>query len=381
MFPRLLELPADESCFLFGPRGTGKSSLVLARFPEAPYFDLLDSRLRAELTADPTRLEKLVPAHHGRSGFPIILDEIQKAPTLLDEVHRLIERKKWNFILTGSSARKLRRAGTNLLAGRAFTRSMHPLTISELGERFDLRHALEFGCLPSVWVKKNPRDYLRSYASTYLQEEVLHEGITRNLGGFARFLEATTLSQASVLSVSETARECAIERKVVEAWFGVLEDLLLAVRLPVFTRRAKRATIAHPKFFLFDAGVYRSIRPRGPLDTADEIDGPALETLVLQQLRAINDGLDLGYSLHYWRTPAGLEVDFILYGARGLIAIEVKRSRTVRAADLRALRAFREDYSTARPILLFGGERPEHHDGIDAIPIAEGLARLPDLLR
>jgi uncharacterized protein len=380
VYSRIHLLPEGESCFLFGPRGTGKSSFVLAKFPEAPYFDLLDSRVASQLAAQPSRIEAWVPKDYGKGHPPIVIDEVQKVPDLLDEVHRLIERKRWRFVLTGSSARKLRRAGTNLLAGRAITRRMHPLTVSELGKDFDLAHAVRYGFLPSVWVKKSPASYLATYTATYLREEVLHEGITRNLGAFARFLEASTLSQGSVLSISETARECAVERKVVEGWYGVLEDLMLAVRLPVFTRKAKRATITHPKFYLFDAGVYRSLRPRGPLDSGDEIDGAALETVVLQQIRALNDQLDFGYSLYYWRTPAGLEVDFVLYGERGLLAIEVKRSRTVRPADLRALREFKKDYPAARPILFYGGSRREHHEGVDAIPIDVGLKDLPAIL-
>ncbi len=316
MFSRLFRASAStKSYFLFGPRGTGKSAWVRAAFPEAVYVDLLESDLFAQLLASPVRLEGLVPARH---RGPVIIDEVQKVPALLDEVHRLIERRNLRFVLTGSSARKLKRQGTNLLAGRARTYFLHPLTAEELGDAFDLRHALEFGGLPTVWVEDDPAKYLTSYVATYLREEVQQEGLTRNLAAFTRFLEAASFSQGNLLNISEVARECAVERKAVESWFQVLEDLLLAVRLPVFRRRAQRELVAHPKFYLFDAGVYRAVRPRGPLDAPSEIGGAAAETLVWQHLRALNDYADFGYTLHFWRTRGGLEVDFVLYGERGL---------------------------------------------------------------
>ena len=206
------------------------------------------------------------------------------------------------------------------------------------------------------------------------------EGITRNLAGFARFLEAASFSQAQPLNISAVARDCSVERKVVEGWFTVLEDLLLAVRLPVFTRRARRDLAVHPKFFLFDAGVFRTIRPKGPLDAPEEIDGPALETVVLQELRAQNEHRRLGYSLHWWRTRTGAEVDFVLYGERGLRAFEVKRSQRVRDEDLAGLRAFLAEYPMAKACLLHGGSRRTREHGIDLWPVEVALRELPELL-
>ena len=201
-----------------------------------------------------------------------MIDEIQKVPELLTVVHRLIEEKRGHtFILTGSSARKLKRAGTDLLGGRALLRSMHPFLASELGERFRLEEALQQGLLPLVYSSLNPVDTLRSYAALYLREEVQMEGLVRNIGNFSRFLEAISFSHASLLNLSNVARECMVERKVVEGYTGILEDILLGFRLPVFTRRAKRGLAAHPKFYLFDTGVFRSLRPRGPLDMPEEI--------------------------------------------------------------------------------------------------------------
>ncbi|MBI2893014.1 MAG: ATP-binding protein [Deltaproteobacteria bacterium] len=373
MYSRLLEVPQRQSFFLFGPRGTGKTAWVTARFPDAVRFDLLDARTYSRLLSDPALLGDLVPSSH--RGW-VVVDEIQRVPSLLDEVHRLIESRGLRFVLTGSSARKLRRGGVNLLAGRALTRFMHPLTARELGTDFDLRRALRIGGLPFAWTTPAPEDYLGAYTSTYLREEVLQEGLTRNLAAFARFLETSSFSQASVLNMAAIARECGIGAKAAENWFTLLEDLLIAVRVPAFTRRAKRRVVLHPKFYLFDAGVFRAVRPRGPLDSAEEIDGPALETLVLQHLRAWNDYGNLGYSIHFWRSAEGDEVDFVLHGARGLVAIEVKRSARYRREDLKGLTRFLGDYPRARAVLLHPGGRRWHEAGVDVVPLTEAFADL-----
>jgi predicted AAA+ superfamily ATPase len=377
VFSRSLQTPA-KSFFLLGPRATGKSMWVRDQLQDAIYLDLLDSELYTDLLASPSRLDAKVPAGH--KGW-VILDEIQKVPALLDEVHRLIETRKLRFALTGSSARKLRRRGVNLLAGRALSLTMHPLTRVELGASFDLRHSLKYGQLPNAYVDRDPRAFLASYTKTYLREEVLQEGLTRNLGAFARFLESVSFSQGALLNISAVAADCRVERKVVEDYVTILEDLLLAVRIPSFQRRAKRRLTAHPKFYLFDAGVYRSIRPRGPLDSPEEIDGPAFETLLLQELRAHNAYADLGYELHYWRTSAGLEVDFVLYGERGLLAFEAKRAARLRSGDYDGLRAFAADYPSARCTLAYGGTKRFTEGSIDVVPLGELLAELPERLR
>ena len=377
MFARALQLPAQKSFFLFGPRGTGKSTLLRATFPDAVVFDLLDLSVYAELLAHPDRLEAL---SRPRAPARIVIDEVQRVPALLDEVHRLIERHRWRFALTGSSARKLRRGGVNLLAGRARTLAMHPLTAAELGRRFDLSHSVRFGQLPSVYVESDPQHYLASYVGTYLREEVQAEALTRNLDAFSRFLTAASFSQAAVLSVSSIAREIGLPRKTVEGYFSLLDDLLLSVRLPVFARRARRAMTGHVKFYFFDAGVYRALRPRGPLDAPEDVDGPAIETLVLQELRATNDNHALGYSLFHWRTRDQKEIDFVLYGERGLVAIEVKRAARLREEDLAALRLFASDYPVARCILFYGGEHEYVVDRIRILPLASALPRLLDII-
>ncbi len=379
MFHRAINLPlsADRSFFLFGPRGTGKTTWLKRHFPRAPFINLLQSEFHIPLSASPGRLRELIPPDY--SDW-IVIDEVQRVPELLNEVHDLIESRGLRFALTGSSARSLRRGGVNLLGGRARTWQMHPLTVGEQGEAFDFTESLRFGHLPARFSDPEPRRYLQAYIATYLKEEVAQEGLTRNIGHFSRFLETAAFSQGQTLNISSVAREAQVSRAVAENYFFILEDLLIAVSLPVFARHAKRKLISQRKFYFFDAGVFRAIRPTGPLDSEAEIDGPALETLVLQELRAINDYLALDYEISYWRTRNGLEVDFVLYGPRGLIAIEIKRSRNPGPKDTRALREFRKDYPPAQCFLFHGGDSSLHLDGIVAMPLAEALAKIEDIL-
>lgn len=377
MYSRIINIPDNKSFFLFGPRATGKTTWLRHQFPAGLKIDLLESKTYNSLLASPAKLEELIPPQFDDW---LIIDEIQRVPELLNEVHRLIEERKIKFVLTGSSARKLRARGVNLLAGRALTRFMHPLTVGELGKDFSLTKSLQFGHLPAIFSEPDPRDYLTSYIQTYLREEVQQEGLTRNLQTFARFLEAASFSQASTLNISEVARDCQANRKLVEEYFYILEDLLLAHRIPIFSKRAKRRLGSHPKFFLFDAGVYRAIRPQGPLDSPEEIDGSALETLVFQELRAVNDLLRLEFELYYWHTSTGHEVDFILYGKNGLIAIEVKRAAKIRTKDLRGLKLFAKDYPQATLYLFYGGDKEMFVDNINLIPTEKALSTLPTLL-
>ena len=380
MYPRLLEPPvADgQSFFLFGPRGTGKTTWLKQRFPQALYLDLLDHALYLDLLTRPNRLRELIPPGHADW---IVLDEVQRVPLVLNEVHRLIESDRRRFILTGSSARSLRRRGVNLLAGRARTLRMHPLTAAEAGADFSLETALHHGQLPSVYTQAEPQRYLAAYVESYLRQEIIEEGRTRNLAAFGRFLESASFSQAAILNLAAVARDVGLDRKTIAGYFELLEDLLIAVRLPIFSRRARRRMTTHPKFFFFDAGVFRTIRPAGPLDSAEEIDGAALETLVLQELRAHIDYRSLDLELFTWRTAAGTEVDLVAYGAAGLFAVEVKRSRRIRRTDLHGLRQFKADYPQARCVLLFGGDRREYRDGIELLPVAEALADPTAVLR
>jgi uncharacterized protein len=374
--------PTTGNFFLFGPRGTGKSYWLKKTYATSmAYVDLLEAQSFNRLSADPQRLAEYIPSD---LNGPIVIDEIQKVPALLDEVHRLIEAdNKKQFILTGSSPRKLRRASSNLLGGRAATQQFHPLTALELGSRFDLQKALRYGLLPSLYDEEkdiNPESYLAGYIVNYLQEEVLQEGLTRNVAAFSRFLEAASFSQGEVLNVAEVARDCAVHRKVVESYFQILEDLMIGCRLPVFTKKAKRRLIQHAKFYFFDTGVYRSLRPKGPLDTPELIDGAALETLVLQNLAATIDNHGLGLKIHYWRTTAGNEVDFVLYGNEGLLALEIKRSRSVSKKDISSLKAFMEDYPSAIPVLVYGGTQHLQMGDVKVLPITYALTHMDELL-
>jgi predicted AAA+ superfamily ATPase len=377
MLARILTPPARSSFFLFGPRGTGKSTWARTTYPDALYIDLLDDATFTPLLAQPSRLEAKIDA---LSPATVVIDEVQKLPALLDQVHRLIEQRGIQFVLTGSSARKLRRAEVNLLAGRALTLQMHPLTAIELGPGFELAESLRYGHLPGVQTAESKEAFLRSYVGTYLREEVQQEALVRNLPAFARFLEAASFSQAGVLNLQTVSNDCGVPRKTVETHFQLLEDLLLARRLPVFQRRARRSLTHHPKFYYFDAGVYRAIRPRGPLDLDAEIEGAALETLVLQEITAVAAARQFHYDIAFWRTHSGAEVDFVLYGECGFIAIEVKRSALFRSEDLKSLRLFREDYPEARAILLYGGHDRYRIDGIEIWPVVEFLRTLPEQL-
>lgn len=379
MYTRLLTIDPKmpESVLLFGPRGTGKTHWLKRQFPDSLYFDLLHDETYTEFLANPSILENRIPTNFQEW---VILDEIQKIPALLNEVHRLIESKGFRFILTGSSARSLRRKGTNLLAGRALTYYMHPLTVVELKEQFVFNYSLKYGTLPKVYQTKRPEQYLSSYVKTYLKEEVQQEAVTRNIALFTRFLNVASFSQGEVLNYSNIAREIGTNRQTITNFFDILDDLLIAVRLPVFTRRAKREMAAQLKFYYFDVGVYRSLRPKGPLDSLEELDGASLETLFLQQIRALNDYLQWGYEFYYWRTCAKQEVDFVLYGEKGLLAFEIKRKQKLTPKDFSGLALFKKDYPMANCYLLYGGTREYFENDIKVIPFLKALSELPKLL-
>lgn len=371
---RFFSMPTSHS-FLLGPRGTGKTWWTRDAFPDALRIDLLDPAELRELAARPERLVELVAG--ARAVDDVVIDEIQKLPELLEVVHSLIERRSGKrFILTGSSARKLRRGGVNLLGGRAAYRTMHPFMAAELGEDFDLSLSLTVGMVPVVLQSPDPGEYLRGYNGLYIREEVQAEGLVRNIGSFSRFLEGISFSHGAVLNLAAVARECAINRKTVEGYLEVLEDILLAFRLPVFARKAKRNLAAHPKFYFFDAGVFRANRPTGPLDAPSEIDGAALEGLVAQHLRAWCDYSKGDHSLSYWQTRSRTEVDFVIYGGSGLFAIEVKNSRRVRPEDIRSLKLFAEDYPESRRYVLYRGNERLVRDDIAILPLEDFLKSL-----
>ena len=382
MYNRLFNLPlcGKVSIFLFGPRGAGKTAWLKKNLDkgEHVYIDLLDSFIFRDLHAYPEKLANYIAPDF--NGW-IIIDEVQKIPQLLDEVHKLIEGKKFRFILTGSSARKLRREGVNLLAGRAIRYAMHPLIAQELQQDFNIKHALTFGMLPATYTYDDKKGYLATYVESYLREEVMQEGLTRNISAFSRFLEIASFSQGNTVNSSEIAREVGIDRQVVNNYFSILEDLLLSHSLPAFTKRSKRRLITSNKFYYFDAGVYYHLRPKGILDSPSEIAGPGLETLFYQSILAIISYLRLDYKVYYWRTVSGVEVDFVIYGEDGLYAFEVKHCNTVHSKMLTGLKHFKQDYPMAKCYLLYLGDKKLYFDdNIVAMPFVDTLHVLDKLL-
>lgn len=370
-------LENENSFFLFGPRGTGKTTWIKSHVHDLVYIDLLDAECFADLLANPGRLLNMIPSNF--RGW-VVIDEVQRVPECLNTVHQLIESQRIKFILTGLSARKLRKSGTNLLAGRAHTYHMYPLTSLELGDNFVLEQSLQFGHLPAVFSQKSPNQFLHAYIHTYLKEEILQEGLARNLGAFSRFLEAASFSQGVQLNMSKIAQDVGITRRTVADYFSILEDLLIAYRVPVFDKRAKRRLVSHDKFYFFDVGVFRAIRPSGPLDSPEEIDGAALETLFLQELIALNHYRQLNFDLYYWRTHHGTEVDFVAYGKGGLFAFEIKRSSRFDERELKGLKQFSEDYPMARCFYLYGGTRTEYYGNITVLPFETAIKALGGLL-
>ncbi len=367
-----------QSFFLFGPRGTGKSTWVHKNLKNALFIDLLAPEVFRAYSAKPERLREVSEAQ--KSGCTIVIDEVQKIPELLDVVHQLMEQRYgWRFVLTGSSARKLKRSGVDLLAGRAAVKTMHPFMAAELGNLFSFKEALTLGLIPLVLGAPSPKEAISAYVALYLREEVQTEGLVRNIGAFSRFLESISFSHGAILNISEVSRDCQVERKTVEGYISILEDLLLAFRIPVFTKRAKRHLSFHPKFYYFDVGVFRSVRPAGPLDSPQEIDGAALEGLVAQHLRAWNSYGEASGNLYFWRTKSGNEVDFVVYGKDIFCAIEVKNTARIQSKMLKGLVAFKEDYPEAQTCLLYRGKERIKIKNILCLPCEEFLVNLkPD---
>lgn len=377
--PRLI-VPPQESFFLLGPRGTGKSTWLEHSYPQAIRVDLLLPEQERKYLAAPERLIELVDSLP--EGGTIILDEIQRAPGLLPVIHFLIESgKPIQFIMTGSSARKLRREVGNFLGGRALLRQMPPFFAQELGSEFQLEKALKVGMIPMIWEAIDPWEKILNYVGVYLREEVMAEGLVRQVADFARFLEIASFSHGQLLNVNDIAREAQVKRTTVDNYLQILEDLLIAFRLPVFTRRAQRVLVSHPKFYYFDTGVYRSLRPQGPMDKEMELEGPALEGLVAQHLRAWVQTQREPHQFCFWRTKSQVEVDFIVYGPKGFWAIEVKRGRDVHSADLRGLKTFCQEYPEAKPFFLYLGKQQLCIEGVLCLPLQDFLLNLrPDQL-
>lgn len=383
MVGRLLK-PPERSFFLFGARGTGKSTWLRQRFPDALMLDLLDTSLQLELMADPHKLETLVGKRP--AGSWVVLDEVQKIPALLDEVHRLMELRRWRFVLCGSSARKLKRGGADLLAGRAVTLAMEPFCSAELGDGFDREYSLEWGMLPIVQVdRSNVADVLTAYVGTYLKEEIQAEGMIRRFPPFARFLAIAGQMNAQMLNAQNVARDAAIPRSSVDGYFSLLTDTLLAHFLPPYRPGLKVREGAHPKFFWVDAGIARAAAGllRDPVDRAWR--GASLETLIYHELRVHNSVAGKHRHVAYYRTAAGAEIDFVIETRKQqsgrpahVVCVEVKLSprwerrweRSMR--DLQTLKGIKVD----KMIGVYTGERSYYFDGLDVWPVEVFLRNL-----
>lgn len=367
---RLLR-PPKGSFFLFGPRGTGKSTWLRSTFPAAHTVNLLDETLYQSYLANSGLFAAELRAL--RPGSMVVLDEVQRLPHLLNEVHRFMEERKLRFALCGSSARKLKQSGTNLLAGRAVRKAMHPFLPEELGEEFRLDRVLQWGSLPVIWNAADPQESLEAYVQMYLREEIQAEALVRNLPGFARFLPVAALFHGQALNVAGLARDAQVARATVTGYIGVLEDTLLAFLLSPFEGKLRVKERKHPKLYWCDPGLVRAIkRQYGQLATEEK--GPLLEGWVAEVLRSYRDYREIFEDWYYWAPGEArdTEVDFLLRRGREFVAIEVKAGSAVTTAATRGLRAIDGLKGLVRRILVYGGSRPlELEDGIKVLPAGE----------
>lgn len=359
---------SKKSCFLFGPRQTGKSSLIRHELDSSKVYNLLDSATLLALSRNQQKIrQELTPRDR-----IIVIDEIQKLPSLLDEVHFLIEEKGLRFLLTGSSARKLRRGGVNLLGGRARSRHLHPFIHDELEKQFDLTRALNFGLLPSIYFSEDPEADLKAYAGDYLKEEIAQEGLTRNIPAFSRFLEVAALCHGQMINYTDISNDAQVARTTVMEYFQILKDTLIAHELAAWKATKKRKPIATSKFYLFDTGVARTLQGRSQLTPRTKEYGDAFEAYLFHELKAFEDYTQIE-GLSYWRSTSNLEVDFILGGK---LAVEVKAGATVHPSDLKGLKALREEKQLKHYVLVNMETHPSRVDEIEIMPWKDFLQKL-----
>jgi predicted AAA+ superfamily ATPase len=376
MFARLFHLP-DHSFFLFGPRGTGKTTWLRHVLPDALWFDLLRTQTFLALTRQPESFRQQIEARP--KGNWVVVDEIQRLPSLLNEVHALIAEcgHAYRFALSGSSARKLKRMDVNLLAGRVINRQFFPLTAAELNYEFDLDRILRFGLLPQIHAEPGfALDVLEAYVANYIREEIQQEAVVRNLDSFSRFLEVAALMNGQIANVSGLARDCAVARPTVQGYFAALIDTLIGFWLPAWRKRAKVKEVASPKFYLFDPGVVRTLagRLREPLDAAER--GFLLETWILHELRTAMATQDTGGQLHYWRTPSGSEVDFVWTRAAHAVGVEVKAAATWRNEFGASLESLIAQRSLQAAYGIYLGDTELKDGPIRVLPIRRFLKEL-----
>lgn len=365
---QLTEITENKSIFLLGPRRTGKSTLLKTLSPQASYWNLLDSTIYRSLAVDPSFIRRTVLAMPQRPKL-IIIDEIQKLPILLDEVHLMIEEYGFKFILSGSSARALRRKGVNLLAGRAHTYFFHPFTTQELGENFNLLQVLNYGSMPPIYLSQNPAEELNQYVGTYLAEEIAFEGLTRQLPAFSRFLEVAGLCSGQQIHFTTIASDAQVKRSTVVDWFDILKDTLIAHELPMWKIPLKRKAVSTAKFYLFDVGVARSLARASPMTTLQGPEvGAAFEHWIFHELKTSCD-YKKHKSLHTWRSASHFEVDFILDETW---AIEVKAKTHISQNDLKGLRALKEENVCTRySVVSLVNQKQIFDDGIEVLPYQE----------
>jgi uncharacterized protein len=368
--PRKLDLTSllrERTVMLFGPRQTGKSSYIRSQLGDSPaaFFSLLDQRLLLSVLADPTRIRQEIEARDITNAV-VVIDEIQKCPALMDEVHLMIEERHIRFLLTGSSARSLRRSGVSMLGGRGSDRHMHVFTREELKEHgFDLHRALNTGLLPPHYLAANPDEGLGAYVDRYLTEEIAAEGLARNLPAFARFLETAAAANAELINYSNIARDAQVARQTVVQWFTILTDTLLGFLLPAYTATRRRKAIETAKFYFFDTGVVRTLRRLPVVHEASSEFGTFFEHYIFLELKTWIDYCSPRSTLQYWRSRSGFEVDFLLDRR---VAIEVKAARTIHDKHTKGLRALRDEGQIERSIVICREERPRRTDGIDILP-------------
>lgn len=369
MFDRALDFSraGDRSCFLWGPRQTGKSTLLKRRFPNAPFYDLLLASEFRRLSAKPGlfREECLALESH---FDPIIVDEVQKLPDLLDEVHALLGRERLRFILSGSSARKLVRGGGNLLGGRALRLELFPLTSAEIPD-FSLDRALNHGLLPLHYLTDDPKPLLEAYVGEYLKEEVLAESLTRNLPAFQRFLEVAAFSNGQAINFAGIARDVGgISPPSVRSHFEILVDTLIGSWVPAWQKRAKRRVIHSPRFYFFDVGLVNELAHRGTLRPGSMEFGLAFEHFIFMELRGYTSYRRNGLPISYWRTSSGFETDFIL-GDDAELAVEVKSTESPTGDHLKGIRAWKAEQPKSRCLLVCRAPRRRRtEDGIEILP-------------
>jgi len=367
---QLAEIIKTKSLFLIGPRMTGKSTLLRTEFPEAIYIDLLDAELFRRLSARPESLRELVP----ETAQCVVIDEVQKIPSILDEVQRMIDRNKQiRFALTGSSTRKLKRGAANLLGGRALFLHLHPLISSEIGDSHALIERINRGNLPAMIDSPYYERELSAYVGVYLREEIQAEGLTRSIGNFGRVLETAALCNALQVNFTQIGHDAQVPPRTVSDYFQLFEDTLIGSLLPSFRNTRSRKAVATPKFYLFDTGVARVLGRAGQIQPASKAFGDAFEHLLYLELKAYLDYSFSSARLSYWRTESKLEVDFVLDDS---VAIEAKGTDNVTVAHLKGLRVLGEEFPRMRKIVVCNEPRRREVEGISIVPINDFLVEL-----